>query len=790
MAAGGMPKLPLGQSESNDSSEQDGNNCQNTADTQRDSNMVPTISGSNFGTSGPVDHLLHAIGVIFGNTVSSGNTKIKDAQNSQLSMIPADSEQQNINNDYEASISTSSYICKVCKMKFSKKTDLKQHSFTHTGHLRFKCDFDGCGWSFHTKYKLERHLMVHSMNKKYICPEESCKKSFTEACGLKVHLQSHSKPCKCPVEGCGAEFATSQKLESHKKKSHEIKSFRCREDNCKAVLESVEMLNEHILSHGKHKCSECSKTFTKKSLLDIHTRSHTNERPFKCKKENCGASFVSSYKLNRHMKNHSDVRPFSCTIDGCGAAFKRQDHLRKHISQHDGKKPYSCPIEGCSSKFTVGGSLKHHLHTHTKLFRYSCPIKDCTKEYFSKPTLTCHIKRHQAQIQQAQELEENRNDNCSSDKDTGCVVLVGMRPDSSISAPQTRSTQLATDSTNTRTHEDILAPEKFNASISMDSNDCNSDTKVDSHYAVVALGEAECFQYINETTNYKLTMPTSVVSAMKQNAKKHETISSSSLLSENNQRKNKQDKNQVVLSQNSADSNISSSEQFTSTGSEAAKLDFANSIFGGESVTVPLSMTRFLPQELQTTEYLSNEYRNDHAYNRTLLSGDPNPFVTSDNRNMDPAIEKSLSVSDHFGSVNASDSMVEMKSFLIENGMSSFLANDDIGRMETCATEDLTINRKFDRSVSHDVAMMIEDCISERRASTLSSGFNHYSSHDSYVSSLMESSHTVSEHLLNISNNPTMVDHMYSQLGPEDDLEIVTEDHAYEESTVNIQDIR
>ena len=77
------------------------------------------------------------------------------------------------------------------------------------------------------------------------------------------------------------------------------------------------------------------------------------------------------------------------------------------------------------------------------------------------------------------------------------------------------------------------------------------------------------------------------------------------------------------------------------------------------------------------------------------------------------------------------------------------------------------------------------------QSTSLNSGFNPYASRDSYVVSLMETSHIVSEHLLNISNNPTMVDHMYSQHEPDDDeLQMPTEDHTYEESTVNIQDIR
>ena len=76
------------------------------------------------------------------------------------------------------------------------------------------------------------------------------------------------------------------------------------------------------------------------------------------------------------------------------------------------------------------------------------------------------------------------------------------------------------------------------------------------------------------------------------------------------------------------------------------------------------------------------------------------------------------------------------------------------------------------------------------QSGSLNPAFSHFASNDSYIC-LMGSSQIVNEHLLNISSNPTMIDHMYSQHSPEeDDLQMTSEDHVYEESTVNIQDIR
>ncbi len=97
-------------------------------------------------------------------------------------------------------------------------------------------------------------------------------------------------------------------------------------------------------------------------------------------------------------------------------------------------------------------------------------------------------------------------------------------------------------------------------------------------------------------------------------------------------------------------------DRHVSTSNGQTTLDLANSIFGGESLAVPLSMTRFLPQDMHMAEYLSNEYRNDHAYNRTLLSSDPRVLVSSDKRNLEPRIGNVFNVADLDGnlSVNAS----------------------------------------------------------------------------------------------------------------------------------------
>ena len=87
-------------------------------------------------------------------------------------------------------------------------------------------------------------------------------------------------------------------------------------------------------------CTICGKIFKRKSHLDRHMKSHSDERPFSC--DICGVKFKHSKDIVRHkLENHGDpncpnFKPTSvkCLAPDCGIVYKRRDNMVAHLKKH------------------------------------------------------------------------------------------------------------------------------------------------------------------------------------------------------------------------------------------------------------------------------------------------------------------------------------------------------------------------------------------------------------------------------------------------------------------------
>ena len=120
---------------------------------------------------------------------------------------------------------------------------------------------------------------------------------------------------------------------------------------------------------GTHdrKCSYCGRGFATITLLKIHERIHTAERPFKC--PNCEAGFRTRLYLELHsvvQDQERDSNDLLSKCDHCDESFKRPVLLKLHMRRvHLTRKPFKCTH--CDAAFLSAANLGKHRRTHQKL---------------------------------------------------------------------------------------------------------------------------------------------------------------------------------------------------------------------------------------------------------------------------------------------------------------------------------------------------------------------------------------------------------------------------------------
>lgn len=180
--------------------------------------------------------------------------------------------------------------------------------------------------------------------------------------------------------------------------SKRVKNYYCEYEGCYKSFTRPSVLTEHqeIVHHGikPFLCDVCERAFTKKSHLERHLYTHSEEKPFSC--SHCGKGVTTRQQLRRHEITHT--KAFKCTFEGCSEAFYKHPQLRSHIlSVHEQK--LTC--QKCGKKFQRLYRLNNHIAKHHNPdieYKYQCVFPSCVHAFKTWSTLQQHIKTEHPKI--------------------------------------------------------------------------------------------------------------------------------------------------------------------------------------------------------------------------------------------------------------------------------------------------------------------------------------------------------------------------------------------------------
>ncbi|OXA51918.1 zinc finger protein 84 isoform X2 [Folsomia candida] len=244
-------------------------------------------------------------------------------------------------------LSEKPYKCSFegCESSYYRKTHLQRHEATKHTTMGggFKCSFDGCLASFDSATSLYFHNKKKHCEKKFSCP--ICREMFSKKYQLKEHTfehAGHTTPLfKCGVQGCNEEFRLHALLKSHQKlhrkrriageeESQNRKTYQCSE--CNEVFEKWSSCLAHKKSAHCNlmECPTCKKKFSHSHIRN-HIKIHAEQRDiFPCPYETCSKSYQHSQNLANHIGTFHKGRSFVCGI--CSKQLSTKQKLNHHIN--------------------------------------------------------------------------------------------------------------------------------------------------------------------------------------------------------------------------------------------------------------------------------------------------------------------------------------------------------------------------------------------------------------------------------------------------------------------------
>ncbi|XP_069492965.1 zinc finger protein 664-like isoform X3 [Ambystoma mexicanum] len=192
--------------------------------------------------------------------------------------------------------------------------------------------------------------------------------------------QAEGRPHKCTE--CDKSFYKKSHLTAHRKthkKNPILICVKCEQTGC--VCQTEIDVPERVCK-GKR----CFKRKKLKKSISTLPRFGFRKKPYRC--DVCERCFSFLSELHVHSRCHTGERPFKCTY--CDRSYSRSAQLTEHLRVHTGERPFECHI--CGSTFMYYSALRNHLIIHSEQKPHRCA--ECGSCYSRSRSLMIHQRTH------------------------------------------------------------------------------------------------------------------------------------------------------------------------------------------------------------------------------------------------------------------------------------------------------------------------------------------------------------------------------------------------------------
>ncbi|XP_060045378.1 zinc finger protein 57 homolog isoform X2 [Erinaceus europaeus] len=255
------------------------------------------------------------------------------------------------------------FCCSLCDKTYCDASGLSRHRRVHLGYRPHSCPF--CGKCFRDLSEVKRHLRIHQTQE----PVAGNQKHVVRNPSTKDQLQEGQRSIQRLVAGNSVPVARSQELIFRTKDP--VTKTQLSKSRNKAPVAQKQVIStktqipvkttlrpvtrsqipntttpcqdtsststpEKLLRFKVFSCPNCPLTFSKKTYLSSHQKSHLTEQEQLNHCFHCGKFFSSFSGLVKHQQTHWEQKIYRCPI--CDICFGEREGLMDHWGSYKGKR--------------------------------------------------------------------------------------------------------------------------------------------------------------------------------------------------------------------------------------------------------------------------------------------------------------------------------------------------------------------------------------------------------------------------------------------------------------------